>query len=107
MRARRRESAGLGEHPGDKRRKSTDLATENSRKHLSLAFVGALVDEDAGGSLNLTRPQITLPSPNPDATQFVHVDIAEVAVPDVPKQDRLAKAALSGAWAKVHGHATA
>jgi hypothetical protein len=72
------------------------LAAENPREHLRLTLVGALVDEDAGGPLGLSRPQITLPSSDPEEAQFVQVDIAVMALPDVPKQDRLAKAVIRG-----------
>ena len=75
-------------------------------KNVRLALVGALVDEDAGGSLGLSRPQIALPSPDPDEAQIVEADVAIVAMPDVPKQHRLADAAIRS-LRKVHGHATA
>jgi hypothetical protein len=69
-----------------------------------LALVGALVDEDAGGSLDLSCPQITLPTSNPDEAQIIEIDIAVLAVPNVPKQDRLAGAVVRGlgerAWAR-------
>jgi hypothetical protein len=70
-----------------------------------MALIGALVDKDAGGTVDLTGPQIALPSPYPDKAQIIEVDIAVVALPDVPKQDRLEDAVVR-AYAKVHGHAT-
>src|SRR6516165_849072 len=61
-----------------------------------------IVDEDAGSSLGFSRPQITLPSPDPDEAQIVEADVAIVAMPDVPKQHRLADAAIRS-LRKVHG----
>ena len=50
-------------------------------------LVGALVDEEAGNSLDLSGPQITFPSPDPDEAQIVEIDVTVVAVANVPKQD--------------------
>jgi hypothetical protein len=55
----------LGEQADGESRKSSDTAAENPGKNLRLALVGALVDEDATGSLDLSRPQITLPLGEP------------------------------------------
>jgi hypothetical protein len=41
----------FAEKPGDESRKSADLTTEMSRKNLRLLLVNALIDIDAGGSL--------------------------------------------------------
>ena len=54
-------------------------------KNVRLALVGALVDEDAGGSLDLSCPQITLPTSDPAEAQIIEIDIAVLAVPNVPK----------------------
>src|SRR5262249_60768516 len=72
-------------HAAPERGESADLATENPREHLRLTLVGALVDEEAGGSLGFSRPQITLPSSHPDKAQLVQVDLAGVTLPDVPQ----------------------
>jgi hypothetical protein len=61
-----------------------------------LALVGAVVDEDAGAPLGLSRPEIAFPSSRPDEAQTVEIDIAVMAVPDVPEQDRLAEAVVRG-----------
>src|SRR5262249_25213035 len=51
----------LGKQRGDLRGESAHPASENERKHLGLAIVGALVDKDAGGSRHLAGPKISLP----------------------------------------------
>jgi hypothetical protein len=56
-----------------------------------LALVGAFVDEDAGGPLGLSRPEITFPSSDADKAQTVEIDIAVMTGLDVPEQDRLAE----------------
>jgi hypothetical protein len=48
----------------------------NARKHLRLALVGTLVDEEAGAALGLSRPEIAFPSSHPDEAQTVEIDIA-------------------------------
>src|SRR6202022_1345935 len=52
----------FGEQCRDESEKSSDLAAENAGKHLGLALIGALVDENAGASLGLSRPEIAFPS---------------------------------------------
>jgi hypothetical protein len=86
--------SAFGEHPGDESGKSSDLAAENPGKNVRLALVGALVNEDAGSSPGLSGPKVALPSPDPDKAQMVEVDIAEVPLPDVPKQHRFAEAII-------------
>jgi hypothetical protein len=70
------------------------LAAEDARQHIRLAVVGVLVDKDAGGAYGLSRPRITFPSPDPDKAQIVKGDVAVMAVPDMPKQDRFAGAVI-------------
>src|SRR6516165_6311984 len=77
-------------------RKSSDLAAENAGKHLRLALVGTLVDEDTGAALGLSRPEIAFPSSHPDEAQTVEIDVAVMALPDVPEQDRLAEVVVRG-----------
>jgi hypothetical protein len=81
-------------------------AAENSREHLRLALVGAVVNEDAGAPIGLSRPKIAFPPSHPDEAQIIEIDIAVMAMAYVPEQDRPQKP-LSGACAKVQGHATA
>src|ERR1700730_10528314 len=80
----------------DESRKSSDLAAENAGKHLGLAVIGAIVEEDACASLDLARPEIAFPSPHADEAQTVEIDIAIMAIPDVPEKDRLAEAVVWG-----------
>jgi hypothetical protein len=70
------------------------MAAENAGKHLRLALVGAVVDEDASGPLGLSRPEIAFPSSHPDEAQTVEVDIVVMATPDMPEEDRLAEAVV-------------
>src|SRR6266516_5757989 len=67
-----------------------------SGKHLGLTLVGAVVDEDAGGPLGLSRPEIAFPSSHADEAQTVEIDIAVMAMPDVPEQHRLAETVVRG-----------
>src|SRR5262249_25460761 len=84
----------FGEQRSDESRKPSDLATENAGKHLRLALVGAIVDEDAGAPLGLPCPEIAFPSSHPAEAQTVEIDIPVMALPDVPEQDRLAEAVV-------------
>jgi hypothetical protein len=61
-----------------------------------LALIGAVVDEDAGGPLGLSRPEIAFPSSHPDEAQTVEIDLSEMTTPDVPEKDRLAEAVVRG-----------
>src|SRR6516162_8003532 len=56
-------------------RKSSDLAAENAGKHLRLALVGTLVDEETGAALGLSRPEIAFPSSHPDEAQTVEIGL--------------------------------
>src|SRR5262249_7468160 len=75
---------------------ASGLGGEEARKHLRLALIGAIVDEDAGAPLGLPCPEIAFPSSHPHEAQTVEIDIAVMALPDVPKQDRLAEAVVRG-----------
>src|SRR5262245_44430835 len=70
--------------------KAPDLAPDNTRKHLRLALVRALVNEDTSRPLCLPGPEIAFPAPNPEEAQTVESDVAVVALPDVPEENRLA-----------------
>jgi hypothetical protein len=69
-----------------------------------LALVGAVINEDASCPLGLSRPEIAFPSAHPDEAQTVEIDVAVMALPDVPEQHRLAEAVVrglgEGAWAR-------
>src|SRR5262249_60485378 len=84
--------AAFGEQRSDESRKPSDLAAENAGKYLRLALVGAIVDEDASAPLGLSCPEIAFPSSPPHEAQTVEIDIAVMALPDVPEQDGLAEA---------------
>src|SRR5262249_42529996 len=84
----------FGEQRGDESRKSSDVTAEDTRKHLRLAFVRAVVDEDASAPLGLSCPEITFPSSHSDEAQTVEIDIAEVALSDMPEQNGLAEAVI-------------
>src|SRR5215831_18302390 len=90
------ELPAFGEQRSDDSRESSDLAAENAGKHLRLALVGALVDEDAGAPLGLPCPEVAFPSSHPDEAQTAEIDIAVMALPDVPEQHRLAEAVVRG-----------
>lgn len=83
----------FGEHSGDESGKSSDLTTENPEKD-SAWRSSARVNEDAGSSVGLFRPRITFPSRDPNKTQIVEVEMAEVPLPDVPRQHRFAEPAV-------------
>ena len=53
----------------------------------------------------LTLPaQVALPSPDANEAQIIEIDVAVMALPNVPKQDRLAHSVIrglgKGAWAR-------
>src|SRR5262245_11669110 len=86
----------LGEQRSDDSRKSSDIAAEKAGKHLSLAIIRAVVDEDTGGALDLSRPEIAFPSCHADEAHTVDIDVAVMAMLDVPEQHPLAKAVVRG-----------
>src|SRR5262249_30622843 len=55
-----------------------------------------LIDEDAGRALGLSRPQIAFPSPHPHEAQPVEIDVAVMALADMPEQHRLAEIIVRG-----------
>ena len=63
--------AAFGKQRSDESRKSSDLAAENAGKHFRLALVGAVVNEDAGGPLGPSRPEIAFPSSHSDEAQTI------------------------------------
>ena len=73
-------------------------------QNFGLPLVRTLVDEDAGGALDLAGPQVALPSPDANEAQIIEIDVAVMALPNVPKQDRLAHSVIrglgKGAWAR-------
>src|SRR6185312_10660611 len=80
----------------DHGRKSSDAATEDAGKHLRLALIGALVDEDAGRPLGSACPEIALPSSDAHEAQIAEIDVAEMTAADMPEQHRLAEAVVRG-----------
>ena len=88
--------AAFGEQRSDLGRESPGAAPENKRKRLRLALVGALVDEETGRPLDLPRPEITFPSAHPDEAETIEVDVAVVALLDVPEQNRLTETVVRG-----------
>jgi hypothetical protein len=85
-----------GEERRDLGGESSSAAPENERKHLCLAIVGALVDEDTGRTLHPPRPEVTFPSAHTDEGKVVEAHVAVVAALDVPEEDRLAEAIVRG-----------
>jgi hypothetical protein len=79
-------------------------ATKAGNPPTCLALVGAVINEDASCPLGLSRPEIAFPSAHPDEAQTVEIDVAVMALPDVPEQHRLAEAVVrglgEGAWAR-------
>src|SRR5205807_4634150 len=90
------ELPAFGEQRSYESWKSSDMAAKNAGKHLRLALVGTVVDEDAGRPLGLPRPEIAFPSSHPDEAQIVEINIAVMAMSDVPEQHRLAEAVVRG-----------
>src|SRR5262249_43840203 len=84
------------EQGGDEPQEASCTSAENEGKHFRLALVGAFIDEDAGGPLGPSRPQITFPSSHTDKAQIVEIGIAVMTRPDVPEKDRLAEAIVWG-----------
>jgi hypothetical protein len=84
----------FGKHRAPLGGESSDAASDDKGERLGLALVGALIDEEAGRTLGLPRPKITLPSTDPDEVQTVEIDIAVPATLDVPEEDRLTEAVV-------------
>src|ERR1700758_1364787 len=76
--------------------KASDLAADNARKHLGLALICAVVDEETGRPLGLTGPKVAFPASDPKEAEIVEVNVPVVATPDVPEENRLAKAVVRG-----------
>jgi hypothetical protein len=71
-----------------------------------LPVVGMIINIEAGDPHRLSRPEVALPAAAPLKAEIVELDVAIMAVPDVPNSTDSQKP-LSGAWAKVHAQGTA
>jgi hypothetical protein len=72
------------------------LAAENPGQHLCLAVVSTFIDEDPTGSFGFACPEIAFPPSHPNEAQTIEIDLAIVAMRDVPEQDRFAEAVIGG-----------
>jgi hypothetical protein len=84
----------LREQPGDESWKPSNLTTENAWQHFGLLFISAIVNENARTALDLPCPKIAFPSAHPDKAKIVQVDVAIVALLNVPEQNGFAKAII-------------
>src|SRR5262249_24933637 len=84
----------FGKHRAPHGGKASDTASDYELKALGLAFVGTLVDEEAGRPFGLPRPQIALPSAHPYEAETVEIDVAVLATLDVPEEDRFTEAVV-------------
>src|SRR5215472_9463480 len=53
-----------------------------------------IIDVETGDSGRLSRPKVALPAPDPHKAEVVELDVAVVALPDMPEQHRLAEAVI-------------
>src|SRR5262249_29791640 len=61
--------SAFGEQGSDESRNPSDTAAKNDGKHLCLALVGPVVDENTGATLGLSCPEIAFPSSHPNEAQ--------------------------------------
>ena len=75
----------FGKQARDESRKSSDLATEKAGKDFRLCSSARSSTKMPAVPLRLSRPYVAFPSSYPDEVQTIEIDIAVVALPDVPE----------------------
>ena len=75
----------------DPAREAAGAPADDRRQHSHLAVVGVLVDIESGDAARLAGPQIALPAADPHKAQIVELDVAVMALADMPEQHRLAE----------------
>ena len=69
----------------DPARKAASAAANDSRQRLHLLIVGMIIDVEARDAGRPSRPKITFPVADPHKAQIVELDIAVIALPNVPE----------------------
>src|SRR5690242_18652234 len=67
---------------------------DDCRQCLHLPVVGMIINKEAGHPCRLSRPQVALPAADPHKTELVELDVAIMALADVPEQHRFTKAVI-------------
>src|SRR3954453_4013930 len=78
-------------HPA---RETAGATTDDRRQCLHLAVIGVLIDIEPGNPGRLARPEIALPTADPHEAQIVELNVAVMALADMPEQHRLAEAVI-------------
>src|SRR5258708_37530934 len=75
---------------------AASAATDDCRQCLHLPVIGMIINIEAGDPSRLSCPEVALPAPDPHKAQIVELDVAIMALADVPEQHRFTKAAIRG-----------
>src|SRR4051795_8906323 len=75
-------------------RKTADAAANDRRQCLHLAVIGVLIDIEPGDPGRLACPEIALPTADPHEAQIVELNLAVMALADMPEQHRLTEAII-------------
>src|SRR5262245_42621319 len=67
---------------------------DDCRQCLHLPVVGMVINIEAGHPGRPSRPQVALPTADPHKTEIVELDVAIMALADVPEQHRFTKAVI-------------
>src|SRR4051812_13904726 len=77
-------------------RETPGTTTDDRRQCLYLAVIGVLIDIEPSDPGRLARPEIALPTADPHEAQVVELNVAVMALADMPEQHRLAEAVIRG-----------
>ena len=75
----------------DPAREAAGPTADDGRQRVDLCIICMIVDIHAANARSLPRPEVALPTTDPDKAQILELDVAEMALVDMPKQHRLAK----------------
>src|SRR4051812_20128692 len=83
-------------------RETPGTTTDDRRQCLHLAVIGMLIDIEPSDPGGLALPEIALPTADPHEAQIVELNVAVMALADMPEQHRLTEAVIrrlcEGAW---------
>src|SRR5712671_4578743 len=83
-----------GEALVDPAGEAASAAADDCRQRLHLPVVGMIINIEAGDPRRLPRPEVALPAADPHKAEIVELDVAIMALADVPEQHRFTKAVI-------------
>src|SRR5215831_4533976 len=83
-----------GEALVDPAREAASTAADDCRQCLHLPVIGMIIDVQAGHPRRLSRPEVAFPAADPHKAEIFELDVAMMALADVPEQHRFTKAVI-------------